>query len=357
MRGTDARTSSRPAAVQDFPASEWFNNHFPQVRRRTGFEGGRASRATSSVCSERANGPSSRASALPLLRTRWPAGLLLVACLAADSSYGATESRDPWSNLLAQADTRGLPTRFLRVIEPGFVTLEFSDLRTFAAEYHPEDHRMVLNRALSFNAAGGRLKPLATLTPRDLSTLYHELFHAYLDYLTSRPDAAAADADSARLLAFARDQQQCRYRIVTITPVLQRKSVTEPRLLTDRESWEALNETWAVFVGWAIWTRLELLRGQGGSTLPRPSATENWLSRLKKADRDGEFIGYYEPEDPAERAMTHKRYLAPAHRISPREVALLLEVVLGEPAEQARRSSVVMEPNRPPAPGGVPCQQ
>jgi hypothetical protein len=245
----------------------------------------------------------------------------------------------------------------LRVIEPGFVTLEFSDLRTFAAEYHPEDHRMVLNRVLSFNAAGGRLKPLSSLSSREVSTLYHELFHAYLDYLTSRHDAAAADAESARLLAFARDQQRCRYAIVTITPVIQRKSVTEPRLLTDRESWEALNETWAVFVGWAIWTRLELSRGQGGKALLGPSTTEGWLNRLRKADRDGEFIGYYEPEDPAERAMTLKRYLAPAHRISPREVGVLLEVVLGEPAEQARRSSAVMESNRPPAPGSPPCQQ
>jgi len=293
----------------------------------------------------------------PLLQIRRLAGFLLLAWLAAGSSPGAAESSDPWSNLLAQADARGLPTRFLRVIEPGFVTLEFSDLRTFAAEYHPEDHRMVLNRLLSFNAAGGRLKPLASLSPREVSTLYHELFHAYLDYLTSRPDTAAADSESARLLAFARDQQRCRYTVVTITPVIQRKSVTEPRLLTDRESWEALNETWAVFVGWAIWTRLELSRGHGGKALPGPSTTtESWLGRLRKADRDGEFIGYYEPEDPAERAMTHKRYLAPSHRISPGEVALLLEVVLGETAEQARRSSVVMESNRPPIPGSPPCQ-
>ncbi len=315
MRGTEARPSSRRAALLDFPTRSFLKTH-----------------------------------------ARWFAGLLLVAWLAAGSSSGETESSDPWRNLLTQADARGLPTRFLRVIEPGFVTLEFSDLRTFAAEYHPEDHRMVLNRVLSFNAAGGRLRPLATLTSREVSTLYHELFHAYLDYLTSRPDAAAADAESARLLAFARDQQRCRYAIVTITPVVQRKSVTEPRLLTDRESWEALNETWAVFVSWAVWTQLELLRGEKGSALRRPSATESWLKRLKKADRDGEFVGYYEPEDPAERAMAQKRHLSPAHRISPREVALLLEVVLGWRDDESRRSSAVMESNRPPAPGSLPCQ-
>ena len=39
--------------------------------------------------------------------------------------------------------------------------------------------------ALSFNAAGGALRSLRDLTNRDIQTLYHELFHAFMDYLTT----------------------------------------------------------------------------------------------------------------------------------------------------------------------------
>ena len=266
-----------------------------------------------------------------------------------------TESKNSWNALIDQAERLGLPTRFLRLIPPGFVVLEFEDLRAFAAEYHPDGHRMVLNRALSFNAAGGALRPLAKMTHRELGTLYHELFHAYIDYIRSMPDVAAADQNAFRLLAFADEQQQCRYQSVTITPVLQRKSATETRYLTDRESWEAVNETWAVFVGWATWTRLELSGGRGARGAQNHNATEGWFIRLKKADRDGDLIGYYEPEDPAEHMIAQKRYLAPSHRISPREVAILLEVLLGEPAEQASRSAAVMEPSEVPSEGGRAC--
>ena len=52
---------------------------------------------------------------------------------------------------------KALPTAFLKEIDPTFVTVVFEDLRTYAAEYHPEDHRMILNMRLSFNKAGGRL--------------------------------------------------------------------------------------------------------------------------------------------------------------------------------------------------------
>jgi len=266
-----------------------------------------------------------------------------------------TESKNSWNALIDQAERLGLPTRFLRLIPPGFVVLEFEDLRAFAAEYHPDGHRMVLNRALSFNAAGGALRPLAKMTHRELGTLYHELFHAYIDYIRSMPDVAAADPNASRLLAFADEQQQCRYQSVTITPVLQRMSATETRYLTDRESWEALNETWAVFVGWATWTRLELSGRRGARGAQNHNATEEWFRRLEKADRDGDLIGYYEPEDPAERMIAQKRYLAPSHRISPREVAVLLEALLGEPAEQASRSAAVMEPRQVPSEGGRAC--
>ncbi|MGH7209546.1 MAG: hypothetical protein ACREIL_09195 [Nitrospiraceae bacterium] len=281
------------------------------------------------------------------------AGVIHAGSAAATERSSAATS--VWNALIEQAQGLGLPTRFLRLIPPGFVRLEFEDLHAFAAEYHPEEHRMVLNRTLSFNAAGGVLRPLITMTHRDLGTLYHELFHAYMDYLKSSPDEAAADPNAARLLAFAGEQQQCRYQTVAITPVLQRKSATETRYLTDRESWEALNETWAVFVGWVTWTRLELSGASSAHGSRNPGGTEGWLKRLQKTDREGDLIGYYEPEDPAERMIARKRYLAPSHRISPREVAILLELLFEEPAEQARRSAAVMERRPGPFQGGSIC--
>jgi len=255
-----------------------------------------------------------------------------------------------WTALISQASGLGLPIRFLRVIPADFIAVEFADLRTFAAEYHPETHRMVLNRALSFNAAGRVLRPLAGMNHRDVATIYHELFHAYMDYISAFPDPGAIEAEMQRLLAFAKEQQECRYSFVQITPLPQKKTVIEPRFLSDRESWEALNETWAVFVGWAIWTKLEV----GGSSQP---AREKFGNLLKKADQSSLLVGYYEPEDSKERAVTHKRYLSPGNRISQSEVMLLLEVVLGENAREAARLAAVMRPNPAPVPGTPGCQK
>ena len=42
---------------------------------------------------------------------------------------------------------------------------------------------MILNMRLSFNEAGGALADLSRMTHHDLALLYHELLHAYLDYL------------------------------------------------------------------------------------------------------------------------------------------------------------------------------
>ena len=261
--------------------------------------------------------------------------------VSAGSADSSRTSATSWSGLIAQANALGLPTRFLRQIPADFVTLEFDDLHQFAAEYHPDDHRMVLNRVLSFNAAGGALRPLARMTHGELATFYHEFFHAYMDFISSAPDLAARDPEAGRLLTFARTQQHCRYQQVLITPVVQRKSAVESRILTNRESWEALNETWAVFVGWAVWTKLELEDGRKNRQGQKSDAATGWLSRLKKADQSSELVGYYEPEDKAERSMTHKRYLAPPNRISPREVAILLEVVLGETAYTAMTSGEI----------------
>jgi hypothetical protein len=198
-------------------------------------------------------------------------------------------------------------------------------LRTYAAEYHLGEHRMVLNRALSFNGAGATLRPLGRLTHAEIETLYHELFHAYVDYLAT----AAAEALPDPVLVFARAQQGCRYGAVLITPVVQRKGETEERFLSERESWEALNETWAVFVGWMVWNQLELTKDAGQSIQKSGRIQDEWVRRLRTADREGALRGYYEPEDPAERVVTHKRYLAAASRLSSEEAAVLMRDVMG----------------------------
>lgn len=278
----------------------------------------------------------------------------LVTGFAEAAAPAGAGGKSPWSDLVVQAEALGLPTKFLRVIPPDFLALEFEDLHTFAAEYHPQEHRMLLNLALSFNGAGGTLKPLTRMTHREVSTLFHEFFHAYMDYIHSKSDAAGLDPEIARLRAFAEDQQRCWYQVVTITPVMQRRGATEVRFLTEGESWEALNESWAVFVGWAIWNQLEL--GGGVKVGKQVYATEPWLTRLKTADREGDLIGYYEPEDQAERRMTQKRYLAPSHRLMPGEVRVLLEVLFGASSREAQRAGSVMEQHRPPPKEAAPCR-
>lgn len=284
----------------------------------------------------------------PRIPVRW---VVLGACFmawpgSAPSWSWATEqpAGTAWTQVVIGAEARNLPAQFLRRMPPEFVTVEFRDLRRFAAEYHPDEHRMVLNRTLSLNAAGRALRPLSQLTHQDLATLYHELFHAYMDFIVSGSRKGGVDPLSDRLLAFARAQQRCRYERVLITPVVQRKAFTEVRYLTDQESWEALNETWAVFVGWLIWTTLELREQAVGSARPEDGLPPALVERLQKADEDGILRGYYEPEDPQERMLTQKRYLAPAARISAEEVATLLELVFEQPSEPARGLAGVLEP-------------
>ena len=250
----------------------------------------------------------------------------------------------PWKRLIDQAAALGLPTRFLQAMPVDFVTVEFEDLHAFAAEYHPDEHRMVLNQALSFNAAGGMLRPLTSLPHRDVGTLYHELFHAYLDYVRTQTGQANADKDASRALAFAESQRRCRYQTVNIAPVVQRPTVTEARYLSDRESWEALNETWAVFIGWAVWSRLEV---GGPGPFHRKPHFEKWIKRLARAERDGDLIGYYEPDDASERAVARKRYLARTDRISPDEVRFLLELVLEVPSSESQRVTKALQGIKP----------
>lgn len=258
---------------------------------------------------------------------------LLVGGLLLAPNVGLPEERPAsagrmWTQLLGEAHQLGLPVKFLKAVPPSFVQFEFDDLRTYAAEYHLGEHRMVLNRALSFNGAGATLRPLGRLTHVEIETLYHELFHAYVDYLVTAAQASAAVSPDP-VLAFAKAQQDCRYGSVLITPVVQRKGETEERFLSERESWEALNETWAVFVGWMVWNQLELAPGAGQS-IQRPGKSQSeWVRRLRAADREGALRGYYEPEDPGERVVAHKRYLAAASRLSSQEAAVLMRDVMG----------------------------
>ena len=75
---------------------------------------------------------------------------------------------------------------------------------------------------------------------KELEVLYHELFHAHMDYLAS-PGKQPAEVGgiSKGLMGFARKQQGCRYGEIMITPVVQRKDETESRYLSESESWEA----------------------------------------------------------------------------------------------------------------------
>ncbi len=271
------------------------------------------------------------------------AAVLLVCAVLLFPSIGITENRPAstdrmWQQLLGEAEGLGLPTKFLKAIPPDFIRFEFDDLQAFAAEYHLGEHRMVLNRSLSFNAAGATLRSLARMTHKDVETLYHELFHAYIDYLVTAAESARAEFQQHPVLAFARAQQHCRYGTVLITPILQRKTETEERFLTERESWEALNETWAVFTGWVVWNQLDLAKGSGRAALKSGKNREEWLRRVKKADLEGTLRGYYEPEDPVERGVTQKRFLASASRLSPQEAEVLMKATLGFPPDLVKDS-------------------
>jgi hypothetical protein len=251
--------------------------------------------------------------------------------LSSAEEQRASGSARMWEQLIGGAATLRLPTGFLKAMPPDFIRFEFDDLRTYAAEYHPGEHRMVLNRTLSFHAAGRDVRPLTTMTPKELEVLYHELFHAYIDYLESREAGGALPGPEQELIAFAREMQVCRYREVSITPVVQRSHETEVRYLSDPEAWEALNETWAVFVGWAVWNQLEIEKKGGRSMNETPQLSGEWVSRFRRAIEAGELRGYYVPQDPDERRVTQKRFLAPGSQLSLEEIRRLMKQVLGLP--------------------------
>lgn len=256
---------------------------------------------------------------------------LLAHVLPVHAGSGKPVSERMWQQVVTEAARLDLPTEFLKRIPPDFVQFEFDDLRTYAAEYHPAEHRLVLNRTLSFNAAGGALRPLTKLTHKELEVLYHELFHAYMDFLaTEHERLSTTSPQPSSLLSFARRQQRCRYSEVAIAPVVQRKGEAETRYLTESESWEALNETWAVFIGWAIWNQLEIRQKSKGLPHEERGAGQ-WIDRLEKAVQSQELKGYYVPEDPDERRVAQKRFLAGQSQISGAEAVALMTEVLGFP--------------------------
>ena len=68
-----------------------------------------------------------------------------------------------------------------------------------------------------------------------------------------------------------------------------------------------------------------------------------WTDRLEKAVKSGELLGYYEPDDPEERRVARKRFIAPSNGLTPQDVELLLMQVLHEPSEIVEISKAVFE--------------
>jgi hypothetical protein len=266
--------------------------------------------------------------------------LLVVLLLAAPSSAAPVpNSQTEWTRLTGELAGMGLPSRFLQLLPSEFVKLEFAELKMAAAEYHPEEHRMIFNRALSLDNQGRRFRPLREIGNYDLATIYHELFHAYFDYIDFAAGTPRMPPEGARLHDAATRFVACRYTVVDV--ILgpqqkghQRKPRIEQRRLSHSEGWDALNETWGVFVGWAIWNRLEVTNRL---TLRWDWETvEEFWNRLEEAAQSGEITGYFEPADPDARKMVPRWYLASSNAISPPEIALLLEGILGESHEMAQ---------------------
>lgn len=292
---------------------------------------------------------------------KWILALLLLGLVLGLTKFmphadGSNVTVNTWANLIEQTEALGLPTRFLREIDPDFVTVAFEDLRTYAAEYHPEDHRMILNLRLSFNKAGGALMALDRMTHHDVSLLYHELLHAYLDYIFHGADPVALGPHAKQVLAVAQEQMRCHYRFVRINPIRQRRETTEMRFLSKNDAWEVLNETWAVFVGWQIWTKLEQHREVKGVGPWTESLRDDWTALLATTNASGALLGYYEPDDPEERHVVRKRFIAPSNGLTPEGATLLLDIVLEEPDDVVEAGRTVIKETQETLAGQLPCE-
>jgi len=273
-----------------------------------------------------------------------PAFLVSLILLFSVASVQAAPVPDPqgeWARLAQEAAGMGLPSRFLRLLPLEFVKLEFADLKNVAAEYHPDSHRMVFHLSLSEGNQGRRFRPVKDIPSQDLATLYHELFHAYFDYVDFASGTPKMTPQGARLYEEAKRFLSCRYTVVELSPGPSQKGVLrkqriEKRRLTEREGWDALNETWGVFVGWAIWNKLEATDRLNPAARWDWDALEDFLERLDDAYSSGDLTGYFEPANAEDRTRVPRWYLAPTHGISAPEIALLLEVILDEPPGMAR---------------------
>ena len=267
-----------------------------------------------------------------------------------------------WARLSSELAGMGLPSRFLRLVPVEFVKLEFADLKNVAAEYHPESHRMVFHLSLSVGRRGMRLLPLRDVSNQDLATMYHELFHAYFDYVDFASGTSKMPAQAVRLYQEAKRFASCRYTLVEIGPIPPQKSApktgrVETRRISEREGWDAVNETWGVFVGWAIWNKLEATDRLNPASRWDWDAVEEFLDRLETAYVNRELTGYFEPADQTERRGIPRWYLSPNHAISVQEIALLLEVILDESPGMAELAAhwIAALPDRAGAPALGTC--
>src|SRR5438445_10723928 len=131
-----------------------------------------------------------------------------------------------WARLTTETAEMGLPSRFLRLLPLEFVKLEFADLKNAAAEYHPDGHRMVFDLNLSEGSQGKQLRPLQQMGNHELATIYHELFHAYFDYVEFASGTPRMTPQGARLYAEAKRFVACRYSVVELSPSAIQKSAS-----------------------------------------------------------------------------------------------------------------------------------
>lgn len=84
-----------------------------------------------------------------------------------------------------------------------------------------------------------------------------------------------------------------------------------------------------------------------------PQLSGEWVARFGQAIEAGELRGYYVPQDPDERRVTQKRFLAPGSQVSLEESRRLMKQVLGLPekfigaAERAVGQIRNISPGRP----------
>ncbi len=260
---------------------------------------------------------------------------VLILLLLSMSALAAPVPDSPleWARFTKELAAAGLPARFLTVLPAEFVQLEFVDLKTAAAEYHPTGHRMVFHVALSENHQGRRFRPIRDISNYELATMYHEFVHAYFDYLEFAAGSARMPEDAARVQTQAKRLLACRYTVVDVVvgpkeKAHQRRVSTEHRRVSESEGWDALNETWGVFVGWAIWNKLEVTNRLQSDW--DAEAVELFWNRLSEAIEEGVLTGYFEPADPQARQVLPRLYLARSSAITIGEIAVLMESILEE---------------------------